>query len=81
MTKKEHVDDCIGDGDEDGEVEQKEVSRRQVDSSNSRIVNSPGLRAPTSIKYKSVLQKLVKAGLEWIKPLQDELAKDAAAVR
>ena len=64
MTKQEHVDDCVGDGDEDGVVEQKKVNRRQVDSSISRIVNSPSLRAPTSIKYKSVVQKLVMAGLE-----------------
>ena len=81
MTKKERMDDCVGDGDENGMVERKELNRRQVDSSINRIVSSPGLRTPTSIKYDSVLQKLVKAGLEWIKPVQDELAENAVAVR
>ena len=81
MTKQEHVDDCCGDGDEEGVVEQEKVNRRQVDSSIRRIVNSLGIRTPNSIKYESMLQKLVKAGLEWIKPLQDDLAEEVAAVR
>ena len=39
------------------------------------------LLAPTMIKYESLLQKLVKSGLEWIEPLQAELAEEAVAVR
>ena len=62
-------------------VDQKKVNRRQVDSIISRIVNSLSLCTPTLIKYESVFHKLIKAGLEWIKPLQDELAEDAVAVR
>ena len=80
-TRKEHVDDCRGGDDEDGVVEQKELNRRQVDSSFNRIVNPLGLRTPTTIKYASPLQKLIKTGLEWIGPLQDGLAEEVAAVR
>ena len=80
-TKQDHMDDCVGNVDEDGAVEQKKVNRRQVDSSVSRIVNSLGLCTPISIKYESLFQKLIKAGLDWIKPLQDKLAENAVAVR
>ena len=81
MTKQEHVDDCSGDGHEDGVVKQKELSRRQVDSSFNRIVNSLGLRTPITVKYEIPLQKLVKTGLEWIGTLQGNLAEEVAAVR
>ena len=81
MTEQECVDDCSGDGEEDGVVKPTEVSGWQVDSGLNRIVNTLGLRAPITAKYESRLQKLVKTGLEWSMPLQDSLAGEVAGVR
>ena len=36
--------------------------------------------APITIKYRTLLQKLTKARLDWDEPLQGELAKEAGAV-
>ena len=82
MSTHEHVNDCIRGGDENGEVDRKKPARRKVVSSMDRIVESFGLRAPTMLTIKSLLQKLVRTGLEWIRPPQDELGKEpATAVR
>ena len=71
----------IGNGEEDCVVKPKEGGRRRVDSSFNRIVNSLSLRAPITDKYKSTLKKFVKTGLEWIRPLQGNLARELAGVR
>ena len=55
--------------------------RKEVNSNINKIFDPLGLRAPTTIKYESLLQKLIKAGLEWVEPLQGKLDKEAGAVR
>ena len=59
-------------------MDQKTLSRREVLSSFSKVDEPPGLLAPTTLKYKSLLQKLIKAGRAWIEPLQEPLATEAA---
>ena len=78
-TKQEHADDCVGD--EDGVVDPKKLSRRKVVSNVNKIVHPISLLPPNTIKYKSLLQKLSRTGLEWVKPQQDELDERAGAVR
>ena len=73
------MDDCVGVGDEDGAVDQKRLSKREVVV--NKIVDPICLLTPTTIKYESPLQESVNAGLERSKPLQDELDKEAGAVR
>ena len=51
-------------------VDEKTLTRRVVVS----IIG-----APITIKYRTLLQELTKAGLDWDKPLQGELAKEAGA--
>ena len=75
------MDDCVGCGDEDGVVDKNKLTRKEVDSSINMIVDPLGLLALTTIKYESLLQKFIKAGLEWVEPLQDKLAKETGAVR
>ena len=67
--------DPDGGGGENGVMEQKTLSRREVLSSLSKVDKPPGLLGPTTLKYESLLQKLIKAGREWVEHLQDELAK------
>ena len=49
-------------------VEEKKLTKRDVVS----IID-----APITTMYRILLQKLAKAGLDWYKPLQCELAKEA----
>ena len=81
MTKREYVDDNVGGGDGGGVVDRERLSRRVVVSNVNKIFDPLGLLAPTTIKYKSLLQRLVNTGLERGKPLQGELAKEEGAVR
>ena len=63
-------------------MKRKKQARRVDVSSIDRIVDSFGLRAPTMLTIKSLLQKLVRTGLEWIRPPQDDLGEESAtAVR
>ena len=80
-TKQKHVDDYVGGGDKDGVVDREKLSRRDVVSNANKIVDPLGLFAPTTIKYESLLQKLVNAGLERSEPLQGELDKEEGSVR
>ena len=61
-------------------VDQKKLTTREVISNINKIFDPLGLLAPITIKFKSLLQKLIKASLDWDKPLQGELAKEAGAV-
>ena len=42
-----------------------------------KIFDPLGLLAPITIKFKILLQKVTRAGLEWDNPLQSGLAKEA----
>ena len=82
MSKQEYVNNCVRGGDENGEVNRKKPARRKVVFSLNRIVDSFGLRAPTMLTIKDLLQKLVRTGLEWIMPPQDNLGEESVtAVR
>ena len=59
-------------------MDRKRLSRRRVVSSFGRIVDSFGLRAPTMLSIKSLLQKLVRTRLEWIRPPREDLGKEPA---
>ena len=58
-----------------------EVGKRQADSSLNRITDSLGLRALITAKHVSTPQRLVKTGLEWSRPLQDNLTEEVAGVQ
>ena len=49
---------------------EKKLIRREVVSHIYKIFDSLGLLAPTTIKFKMLLQKWTKAGLEWNEPLE-----------
>ena len=53
--KQDHGDGCYGDGDEDGVMNQRKPKK---------VVEPPGLLAPTILKYKSLPKKLIKASRE-----------------
>ena len=59
-TKQVHVRG----GDEDGMVDQKKLSRREVVPNVNKVVYPIDLLAPTTLKYERLLQMLTKAGLE-----------------
>ena len=80
-TKKEREDDYSGDDKEDGVVKLTEVGQRQTDSSLKRITNFLCLRALITAKHVSTPPRLVKTGLEWSRPLQDNLTEEVAGVR
>ena len=52
------------------QVDQKKLTRREVVSNIYKIFDHLGLLAPTTIKFKMLLQKWTKAGLEWNEPLE-----------
>ena len=79
-TNQEHLDDCIGGGDRDDGADRKMLSRRGVVSDVNKIVNPLGLRASTTIKHESPLQRMTKARPEQDQPLQDELNKEGGAL-
>ena len=58
-------------------VDSAKPSRRGADPDAIRIVDPIDHLAPTIIKYEGPLQKLVRAGLEMSKHLQDELVKES----
>ena len=58
---------------------QKKLTCSEVVSGINRIVDSLGRLASTTIKYESPLQALVQAVLEWIEPLQADLAAEERA--
>ena len=51
---------------------------RKILSIVSRIVDCFGLHAPTTLSIKSLLQRLVRTGLEWIRPPRYDLDKEPA---
>ena len=80
-TKQEREDDYSGDGEEDGVVKLMEVGRRQAGSSLNRITDSLSLCALITAKHVSTLPRLVKTGLEWSRPPQNNLTAEVAEVR
>ena len=68
MVKKEYASDG----------ENGETDHRRVVSSVGRIVDSSRLHAPTLLAIKSLLQKPVRTGLEWIRPQRCNLDKESA---
>ena len=73
MVKKEYASDG-----EDCEVDHRRPVMRKVVSSVGRIVDSSRLHAPTLLAIKSLLQKPVRTGLEWIRPQRCNLDKESA---
>ena len=61
---------------ENDEMDHRRPAMRKVVSGVGRIVDSFGLRSPTMLSIKSLLEKLVRTGLEWIRPPRDHLDKE-----
>ena len=61
-------------------VNWRRPTRRKVVSIIYRIFDPLGLLTLITVKFKIILQKLIKAGLGWDESLQDELTKEAGAV-
>ena len=72
MVKPEHASKLNND-----KTYHRRTAVRKVPSSISKIGDSFGLHTPTTLSIKRLLKKLVRTGVEWIRPPQCNRGKDS----